>query len=68
MEVDLRSGDDDLSVYKVLVEGRVLTLLVGGSDELMSLILEPLSDTKLVLGCTEERWDLLGVLTTCGKD
>jgi len=62
------SGDDDLSVYEVLVEGRVLTLLVGGSDELVSLLLEPLSDAKLVLGCTEELWDLSGVLTTIVKD
>jgi hypothetical protein len=48
----------------VLVELGVLTLLVGGGDELVSLVLEPLADTELVLGCTKKLWDLLGVLAT----
>ena len=48
---DIRSGDDDFSINEVLVEFGVLTLLVGGGDELMSLVLEPFADTELVLGC-----------------
>lgn len=55
----IRSGNDDLCVYQVLVELGVLSLLVGGGDELMSLILEPFADTELVLGCAEKLWDLI---------
>jgi hypothetical protein len=29
----------------------------------VSSVLEPLADTKLVLGGTEESWDITGVLT-----
>ena len=41
----IRCGDDDLCVDKVLVELGVLTLLVGGGDELVALLLNPLPDT-----------------------
>ena len=42
---DVRSGNDNLSIDKVLVELGVLTLLVGGGDELVALLLNPLPDT-----------------------
>lgn len=48
----LRSGNDDLGIDKVLVEFRALSLLIGGGDQLVALVLEPFSDTKLVLGGT----------------
>lgn len=51
--VDERSGDDDLGVNKLLVEGGVLALLVGGGHQSVAGILEPLANTKLVLGGTE---------------
>jgi hypothetical protein len=60
----LRSGDDDLSIDELLVEGGVLALLVGGGDQSVASILEPLADAELVLGSTEETGLLLGVLTT----
>ena len=47
-----RSGDDDLGVNKVLVHLGVSSLLAGCGDEGVSLVLEPFSDTELVLGCT----------------
>jgi hypothetical protein len=48
---DERSGDDNLSVNELLVEGRVLALLIRGSNESMSLLLKPFADTELVLRC-----------------
>lgn len=57
------SGDDDFSVNKLLVKGRILTLLVGGGDEGVALGLEPLAQTKLVLSGTEKAGLVLGVLT-----
>lgn len=56
------SGDDDLGVHEFLVEGRVLALLVGGGHQGVALFLDPLAQTKLVLGGTEETGLLLGVL------
>jgi hypothetical protein len=41
---DVRRGNDDLCVNKVLVELRVLALLVRGGDELVALVLNPLPD------------------------
>jgi hypothetical protein len=43
----------------VLVKFGVLALLVGGGDELVSLLLKPFADTELVLGCAEKFWDLV---------
>lgn len=43
--LDVRCRDDDLCVDKVLVELGVLTLLVGGGDELVALLFNPLPDT-----------------------
>lgn len=60
----VRCGDDDFGVNEVLVELRVLTLLVGGSDELVTLLLNPLPQTKLVLGGTEKAGLLLSVDAT----
>ena len=62
-----RGGDDDFSIDELLVEGRVLTLLVGGGHESVALLLEPLANTKFVLGSTEQTRLLLGVLTTLGN-
>jgi hypothetical protein len=58
------SGDDDFSVDEFLVEGGVLALLVGGGHQGVTLVLEPLADTELVLSGTEQLRLLLGVLTT----
>lgn len=62
IEEHLRRGDDNFGVDQFLVEFGVLTLFVGCCDQSMTLILQPLPDTKLVLGCTEELWYLFGVL------
>lgn len=59
---NLRSGNDDFGVNHLLLEDRALALLVGGGHESVSLVLEPLADTKLVLSGTEETGLLLGVL------
>lgn len=61
---DVRCGDNDFSINKVLVELRVLTLLVGGRDEFVTLLLDPFPQTKLVLGGTEKTGLLLSVDTT----
>lgn len=55
---DKRSGYDDLSIYQMLVESRVLAFLVGSGGKLMSLLLEPFANTELVLSCTEKLWNL----------
>lgn len=49
-----RSGDDDLGIDNLLVEGRVLAFFVVGDDVGMALRLEPLSDSELVLNCSEQ--------------
>lgn len=49
---DVRCGNDDLRIDKVLVELGALTLLVGGGDKSVTLLLNPLPDTKLVLSGT----------------
>ena len=51
-KVGIRCGDNNLSVYQLLIKLGVLALLVGGGDEGMSLILEPFADTELVLSCS----------------
>jgi hypothetical protein len=61
---NLRSGDDDFGVNHLLLEDTALALLVGGGHESVSLVLEPLADTELVLSGTEETGLLLGVLIT----
>ena len=60
----LRGGNDDLGVDQLLVKSGVLAVLVGGGDQSVASILEPLADAELVLGSTEETGLLLGVLTT----
>jgi hypothetical protein len=47
-----RSSDDDFGINKLLIEFRVLSFLVRCSDKGVSLILEPFSDTELILSCT----------------
>jgi hypothetical protein len=59
---NLRSGNDDFSVNHLLLEHAALALLVGGGDESVSLVLEPLADAELVLCGTEETRLLLGVI------
>jgi hypothetical protein len=59
-----RGGNDNLSVDELLVKGGVFAILVGGGDQSVASILEPLADAELVLGSTEETGLLLGVLTT----
>ena len=58
----LRGGDDDFGIWNVLVKGRVGTLLVRGGDELVALLLDPLPETKLVLGGTKKSGLISGVL------
>ena len=41
-----------------MIELGVLALLVRGSDERVSLILEPFADAELVFCCAEKLWDL----------
>lgn len=55
---NLRGGDDDLGVDELLLEDRVGALLVGGGDQSVALVLEPLADAKLVLSCSEQSRDL----------
>ena len=59
---NLRSGDNDFGVNHLLLEDAALTLLVGGCDESVSLVLEPLADSELVLCGSEEAGLLFGVL------
>jgi hypothetical protein len=47
----IRSGDDNLSIDELPVEGRVLAFLIRSSNESMSLILKPFANTELVLRC-----------------
>lgn len=69
----LRSGNDNLSIDELLVEFGVLALLVGGGDQSVALILEPLADAKLVLSGSEKLGDLVAlmlayvVFSYCGK-
>ena len=60
----LRCSNDHLCVYEVFVEGRVLAFLVGSGDELMALILDPLPDSKLILGAAKQLWLVLGMLAS----
>jgi len=48
----------------VLVENGVGALLVGGGDELVALVLEPLANTELILCATEKTGLVLGVLAS----
>lgn len=64
---NLRSGDDDFGVNHLLLKDTVLALLVGGGDESVSLVLEPLADSKLVLCGAEEAGLLFGVLLALWK-
>ena len=65
---DLRCGDDDLSIDQFLVEFRILTVLVGGRHQSVSLVLEPFADSEFVLRCAQEFRDLFGVLLAIVED
>ena len=65
---DLRGGDNDFGVNHLLLEDAALTLLVGGCDESVSLVLEPLADSELVLCGSEEAGLLFGVLLALGEE
>lgn len=60
--VDLRGGDDDFSINQFLIEFGALAFLVRGSHKSMPLILEPFSNTQLVLGSTQELGLFFGML------
>lgn len=47
--IDVRGGDDDFRVNKLLVKLGVGVVLVRGCDKSVSGILEPFADSKLVL-------------------
>lgn len=64
MKEDKRSGDDNFGIDKLPVEGGVLALFVGGGDQGVAGILEPLADTELILSGAQQLRLLLGVLTT----
>lgn len=59
---NVRRGDDDLRVHQLLVKLGVLALLVRCGNERVALVLDPLADTELVLGRSEEIRLLLCVL------
>lgn len=48
----------------MLVERRVLALLVGCRDQLMTLIFNPFSDSKLIFGSPKQFWNFTGVFMT----
>lgn len=54
----VRSGDDDLGIDELLVELGALTVLVGGGNQSVALVLEPLADAELVLGGSEKLGNL----------
>ena len=58
--IDLRCGDDDISVDELLVKLGVLALLVRGSYKSVALVLEPFADAELVLSSSEKFRDLEG--------
>jgi hypothetical protein len=62
------SSNNDFGINEVLVKGRVLALLVGCGDELVALLLDPLAQTELVLGGTEQLGLFLCVLETIVKN
>lgn len=59
---NLRSGDDDFGIDKLLVESGVIGILVGGGDQGMALLLEPLPQAKLILSGAQEARLLFGML------
>jgi len=50
--MDLRCCDDDFCVDQLLIKLGVLTVLVGGGNEGVALVLEPFSDAEFVFGGT----------------
>ena len=60
--VYLRCGDDDFSINKLLVEFGILAFLVRRGHKGVTLVLQPFSNPKLILGGTKQTQLLLGVL------
>lgn len=48
----------------MLVERRILALLVGRRDQLMTLIFQPFPDSKLVFCSPKQFWNFTGVFMT----
>ena len=66
--VDLRGCDDDLCVDELLVEGAAIAILIASGYQRVSLLLEPFSNSELVLGRTQELRNFFGVLSTVVED
>lgn len=58
--MNLRSGDDNVSVDELLVKLGVLAFLVRGGYKSVALVLEPLAETELVLSSSEKFRNLKG--------
>jgi len=63
-EVNSRSCDDNFSIHQLAIEGRVLSLFVGGGDDSVTLLFEPLPETQFVLSGTQKTRLLLGMDAT----
>ena len=61
-DVYSRCGDDDLCINKLLIEFGILPFLVRGGHKGVTLVLQPFSNPKLILGGTKQTRLLLGVL------
>lgn len=59
---NLRGGDDDLGIDQLFIEGRVLTLLIRGCHQRMSLIFQPFANAQFVFSCAQEFRHFSGVL------
>lgn len=60
----LRSGDDDFGINKLLIESRVVTVLIRGGHQSVSLVLKPLPNAKLVLRGAKKAWLLSSMVVT----
>lgn len=60
--INVRSGDNNLGVYELLVELGVFALLVGSGHQRVAVVFEPLADAKLVLGTTKKTGLVLSML------
>jgi hypothetical protein len=57
-----RCGDDDLCIDQLLIESGSLAFLVRGGHEGVTLVLQPFSNAKLVLGGAKQARLFLCVL------
>ena len=65
---DLRCGDDNLSIDQFLVKFRILSVLVRGRHQSVSLVLKPFADSEFVFRCAQKFRDVLGVLLAIVED